>query len=111
MQPYLADLRINGRATSSKKCLGALLDDAAGLQDFPRQPGDWDLRDAIHCDPFAFRGGGGVSFRHIAFYKNKGGGGGKGIAERGPKRRSRPRARGRTRRREGAHATRERDAV
>src|SRR5258708_38369937 len=57
MQPYLADLRINGRATSSKKCLGALLDDSAGLQDFPRQPGDWDLRDAIHCDPFAFRGG------------------------------------------------------
>ena len=34
------------------------LDDTAGLQDFPRQPGDWDPRDAIDCDPCAFRGAG-----------------------------------------------------
>jgi hypothetical protein len=31
-----------------------ILDDAVGLQDFPRQPGDRELRDASNRDPFAF---------------------------------------------------------
>jgi len=79
------------------------LDDAAGLQDFPRQPGNRELGDAINRDPLAFRGGRSTSQRripqrrfpqrHIPQNMNRVVGNGDGMAKRAPVRGSRQWAR------------------
>src|SRR5258708_2399022 len=69
------------------------LDDAASLQDFSRQSGDWDLGEAIDRDPLALRGRRSIWKRRVPYNMNRIVGDSDGMAKRAPVRGSRPRAR------------------
>src|SRR5260221_14229452 len=57
------------------------LDDAASLQDFSRQSGDWDLGEAIDRDPLALRGGRSIWQRRVPHNMDRIVGDGDGMAK------------------------------